>query len=86
MLADATAIDMILDGMASGAIDPAQIETVECGVGYRCENTLPYHNATTGLEGKFSMEYCLAAALAYGRVTSPSSKMTKSTCRSGRVA
>lgn len=64
-----TAIDMILDGIASGVIDPAQIESVDCGVGYRCENTLPYHNATTGLEGKFSMEYCLAAALAYGQVT-----------------
>jgi len=64
-----TAIDMILDGIASGAIDLERIESVECGVGYRCENTLPYHNATTGLEGKFSMEYCLAAALAYGQVT-----------------
>jgi 2-methylcitrate dehydratase PrpD len=63
------AIDMILDGIASGGIDPAQVEGVECAVGYRCENTLPYHDARTGLEGKFSMEYCLAAALVYGRVS-----------------
>lgn len=63
------AIDMILDGIAAGRIRPAQIERVECGVGYRCENTLPYHDATTGLQGKFSMEYCLAAALVYGQVT-----------------
>ena len=62
------AIDIILEGLASGAIRPAAIERVECGVGYRCENTLPYHEATTGLEGKFSMEYCLAAALVYGQV------------------
>lgn len=63
------AIDMILDGVASGAIEPPNILRVECGVGYRCENTLPYHRPTNGLEGKFSMEYCVAAALAYGRVT-----------------
>lgn len=63
------AIDILLDGLASGEIRPNEIERIECGVGYRCENTLPYHNATTGLEGKFSMEYCLAAALVYGQVT-----------------
>jgi len=62
------AIDMILDGIAAGDIVPAQVESIECGVGYRCEATLPYHQARTGLEGKFSMEYCLAAALVYGRV------------------
>lgn len=62
------AIDMILDGIAAGEIEPSKIQKIECAVGYRCENTLPYHNATTGLEGKFSMEYCLAAALVHGRV------------------
>ncbi|MGC4008398.1 MAG: MmgE/PrpD family protein [Pseudomonas sp.] len=61
------AIDMILDGIAAGGIVPSEVESVECGVGYRCEATLPYHAARTGLEGKFSMEYCLAAALVYGR-------------------
>jgi 2-methylcitrate dehydratase PrpD len=63
------AIDALLEGMASGTIDPARIVSIECGVGYRCENTLPHHRARTGLEGKFSMEYCLAAALTYGQVT-----------------
>jgi len=63
-----TAIDMILDGIAAGEIRAGEVERVECGVGYRCQNTLPYHDARTGLEGKFSMEYCLAAALVYGRV------------------
>jgi 2-methylcitrate dehydratase PrpD len=62
------AIDMLLDGIAAGEIRPADIESIECAVGYRCENTLPYHDAKTGLEGKFSMEYCLAAALVYGKV------------------
>jgi len=63
------AIDAILDGLARGTIDPSQIESIECAVGYRCENTLPHHRPTTGLEGKFSMEYCLAAALVYRQVT-----------------
>lgn len=63
------AIDSLLDGMASGEIQPADIQSIECAVGYRCENTLPYHHARTGLEGKFSMEYCLAAALVHGQVT-----------------
>ncbi|MBV7486826.1 MmgE/PrpD family protein [Bordetella sp. BOR01] len=63
------AIDMLLDGLADGTIKTDQIESIECAVGYRCESTLPYHDARTGLQGKFSMEYCLAAALAYGQVT-----------------
>ena len=63
------AIDMLLDGLADGTIKQDQIESIECAVGYRCESTLPYHHARTGLEGKFSMEYCLAAALVYGQVT-----------------
>jgi len=62
------AVDMVLDGIADGRIRPADIEAIECAVGYRCENTLPYHDARTGLEGKFSMEYCLAAALVYGKL------------------
>jgi 2-methylcitrate dehydratase PrpD len=62
------AVDMLLDGIKSGEIRPAEVEAIECAVGYRCENTLPYHDAKTGLEGKFSMEYCLAAALVYGKL------------------
>lgn len=62
------AIDMLLDGISAGEIRPTEVESVECAVGYRCEHTLPYHSARTGLEGKFSMEYCLAAALVYGKV------------------
>lgn len=62
-------LDILLDGVRSGEIRTADIERVNCGIGYRCENTLPYHDAKTGLEGKFSMEYCVAAALHYGKVT-----------------
>ncbi len=62
-------LDVLLEGIASGSIRPERITKVNCGIGYRCENTLPYHRPTTGLEGKFSMEYCVAAALHYGKVT-----------------
>ncbi|MEX0759160.1 MAG: MmgE/PrpD family protein [Tistlia sp.] len=61
-------LDLLFEGIASGAIEPATIEHVDCGIGYRCEKTLPYHRPTNGLEGKFSMEYCIAAALHYGQV------------------
>lgn len=62
-------LDVILDAMKSGEIDVANLQKLRCGIGYRCENTLPYHHPETGLEGKFSMEYCIAAALQYGKVT-----------------
>ncbi|WP_295812193.1 MmgE/PrpD family protein [uncultured Nitratireductor sp.] len=62
-------LDVLLEGLANGSIRPHQIKQLNCGIGYRCENTLPYHRPTTGLEGKFSMEYCVAAALQYGKVT-----------------
>jgi len=62
-------LDVLLEGQRSGDIRPQDIERVNVGIGYRCENTLPYHDAKTGLEGKFSMEYCVAAALHYGKVT-----------------
>ncbi|GGE29159.1 hypothetical protein GCM10007276_02890 [Agaricicola taiwanensis] len=62
-------LDVVLEGIRSGDIVPAKMSRLNCGIGYRCENTLPYHNAETGLEGKFSMEYCIAAALQYGQVT-----------------
>jgi 2-methylcitrate dehydratase PrpD len=61
-------LDVLFEGLASGAIRTDAIERVNCGIGYRCESTLPYHRPQTGLEGKFSMEYCVAAALHYGRI------------------
>ncbi|MET4808154.1 MmgE/PrpD family protein [Limibacillus sp. MBR-115] len=62
-------LDILLEGLANRSIRPGKIRQMNCGIGYRCENTLPYHRPTTGLEGKFSMEYCIAAALCYGKVT-----------------
>lgn len=61
-------IDLILDGIAEGAIVPHEVESIDCAVGYRCVTTLPYHRPRDGLQGKFSLEYCIAAGLHYGRV------------------
>lgn len=63
------AVDIVLEGMESGAIDPSRVRQINCGIGYRRLSTLPYDRPRTGLEAKFSMEYSLAAALHYGRVT-----------------
>jgi len=45
-----------------------EIERVECGVIYRVPEILLYDRPKTGLEAKFSLEYCVARALADGDV------------------
>lgn len=60
-------LDIVLGGIRDGSIDPDDIEEVRCGVGYRLLTNMPYERPETGLQGKFSMNYCIAAALRYGR-------------------
>ena len=60
-------LDIILDAIADGSIDPHDIAEVRCGVGYRLHTNMPYDRPQSGLQGKFSMHYCIAAALRYGR-------------------
>jgi 2-methylcitrate dehydratase PrpD len=57
------ALDAVLDLIAQHAIDPARVDAVECGVSYMAPHQLIYDHAHTGLQGKFSMQYCVAAAL-----------------------
>ena len=57
------ALDAVLDLIAEHAIDPARVGGVECGVSYMAPHQLIYDHAHTGLQGKFSMQYCVAAAL-----------------------
>ena len=57
------ALDAVLDLIAQHAIDPARVDAVECGVSYMAPHQLIYDHASTGLQGKFSMQYCVAAAL-----------------------
>jgi 2-methylcitrate dehydratase PrpD len=57
------ALDAVLDLVAAHTIDPASVASVECGVSYLAPHQLIYDHATTGLQGKFSMPYCVSVAL-----------------------
>ena len=64
-----TAIDSALDLLHEhGPLDPSEIESVRIGVVRLTPKILIHHNPRTGLEAKFSMEYCLARALVSGGV------------------
>jgi 2-methylcitrate dehydratase PrpD len=57
------ALDATLALAEEHAIDAAAVAAVECGVSYMAPNQLIYDRAVTGLQGKFSMPYCVAVAL-----------------------
>jgi 2-methylcitrate dehydratase PrpD len=57
------ALDATLDLIEAYAIEAAAVEAVECGVSYMAPNQLIYDRAETGLQGKFSMPYCVSVAL-----------------------
>jgi 2-methylcitrate dehydratase PrpD len=57
------ALDATLALAEEHAIDPPAVTAVECGVSYMVPHQLIYDQATTGLQGKFSMPYCVAVAL-----------------------
>ena len=62
------AIDAVLDLRARHRIDPARVAAVEVGVNAVVPDVLRHTRPTNGLERKFSMQYCAAAALARGGV------------------
>lgn len=62
------ALDATLALAEEYAIAPAAVATVECGVYYLAPHQLIYDRAETGLQGKFSMPYCVATALLDGSV------------------
>ncbi|HXH82288.1 MAG TPA: MmgE/PrpD family protein, partial [Candidatus Tectomicrobia bacterium] len=62
------AIDALLDLRARHGIAAADVEAVEIGVNRVVPDVLRHDRPTTGLERKFSMPFCAAAALATGRV------------------
>ncbi len=61
-----TALDVVLDLAAEHGIDAADVDQVECNVNAQAHDALVHHHATTGLQGKFSMEYSVAVALLDG--------------------
>lgn len=62
------AVDAALQLQKETEIDPRRITRVEVRVSRGTAIPLIHRRPQTGLEGKFSMEYCLAAALLDGRI------------------
>jgi len=54
------AIDIMLKLINTYDITPENVKSIECGVNYRVPQDLLYHEPKTGLQGKFSMEFCIA--------------------------
>src|SRR5438067_12882881 len=63
-----SAIDALLDLRARHHLDPAKVAAVEIGVSAVVPDVLRHTRPSNGLERKFSMQYCAAAALARGGV------------------
>jgi 2-methylcitrate dehydratase PrpD len=62
------ALDALLELRARHALCPADVADVEVGVNRVVPDVLRHPTPSTGLEAKFSMQFCAAAALATGRV------------------
>lgn len=62
------AVDTLLDLIDAEDISPLSIKHITCGVNKTVFENLIYHCPRTGLQGKFSMEFCLARALENGRL------------------
>jgi 2-methylcitrate dehydratase PrpD len=61
-------IDALRDILATG-LDPRSITQIMCEVPPHALNVLPFRVPSTGLEGKFSLPYCLAVTAKDGLVT-----------------
>jgi 2-methylcitrate dehydratase PrpD len=62
------ALDAILDVRRAHGLTHTKVTRVEVGVDATTPTILIYDRPTTGLEGKFSMPFCAAAALVFGRI------------------
>ncbi len=56
-------LDGVFDLIQKHDIKADDVDCVECGIFYRYPQMLIHSNPQTGLEGKFSLEFCLALAL-----------------------
>ena len=61
------AMDEMARLITLNGIRGADVATVRVGTNKQMLNTLIHHHPTTGLQGKFSMEYCMAVLLVLGR-------------------
>ena len=63
-----SAIDALLAMRAHHGLGAEQVAEIEVGVNHVVPDVLRHDRPTNGLERKFSMQFCAAAALASGRV------------------
>ena len=61
-------IESLLALKKTHAIDPAKIALIEPRLSVRHYAVMPFHNADTGLRGKFSMQFIASCALLHGKV------------------
>ncbi len=61
-----SALDALFDLVGEHHLQAAQVQRIECKVNHRAPEVLIHHSAATPLEGKFSVEYCLAVSLIDG--------------------
>jgi 2-methylcitrate dehydratase PrpD len=62
------AIDAMLQLVHTYYLKPDDVSEIICNTSARIRDFLVHHQPQTGLAGKFSMEYCLAAALFHGKL------------------
>ncbi len=62
------ALDATFDLLSQAAIDPAAVDRIDVMVDFDPPRSLIHSRPVSSLEGKFSMQYCLAAALLDQRV------------------
>jgi 2-methylcitrate dehydratase PrpD len=62
------AIDAMLDLVHTYRLQPDEVSEIVCEMSARAQDFLIHHRPQSGLQGKFSMEYCMAAALLHGHV------------------
>lgn len=63
-----TAIDIVQAGLQSGEIQTDDIARVKCGVSYHALNLMRYGAPRDHLEARFSIPYCIAAALIFKKL------------------
>ncbi len=57
------AMGEFLDLVRKNDIQPEQVEKIDIGANHSMTTTLYHHRPTTGLQGKFSMEFCISILL-----------------------
>ncbi|MDH2900823.1 MAG: MmgE/PrpD family protein [archaeon] len=78
-----SAIDAVLQLRREHNVLDRDVALVEVGTSYAAVDTLIYSYVENGFQGKFSMQFCIAAALTFGQVTI--SEFSDAICKNPRV-